>query len=70
MLSFDYENGVIKVAIDAAGIEKLLTILRACEERRGHVHLCTAANGGRELDEQTPWGKPAIGEVIIDSFVT
>ncbi len=31
-----------------------------------YMHLLTPSNGGRELDEKTPRGKEAIGEVILE----
>jgi YD repeat-containing protein len=32
----------------------------------GHRHLLSSSNGGDELDDKTPWGEEAVGEVIID----
>ncbi|WP_442755790.1 hypothetical protein ACNHKD_03785 [Methylocystis sp. JAN1] len=66
MLSFECEEDTIKIALDSIGLEQFITILRQLEKRRGHMHLLTPSNGGHELDEKTPWGNKAIGEVIID----
>jgi hypothetical protein len=66
MLSFEItESGrVIQIHIDRDGLsvlQKALNNLMAS----GHVHLRSAPNGGRELNELTPWGTPAVQEVII-----
>jgi hypothetical protein len=31
-----------------------------------HIHLRTPADGGRDLDEKTPWGTEAIYEVVLN----
>jgi hypothetical protein len=66
MLSFELANEAraIQICCDTEG---LATLIRALERVRssGHLHLLTPANGGHELSETNPWGKPAIHEVII-----
>jgi hypothetical protein len=66
MLSFHVinEGRGIQVNCDKQG---MATLTRALEKAQhaGHVHLLTPSNGGRELSEQTAWGKETIGEVII-----
>jgi len=46
----------------------MATLIGALEkgfDRTGPCPSSYASNGGRELDEQTPWGDPTVGEVII-----
>jgi hypothetical protein len=31
----------------------------------GHIHMLTPSNRGKELSEATPFGEPAVGEVVI-----
>jgi hypothetical protein len=66
MLSFELSNEgrAIQISCDSEG---LATLIAALEKVRssGHLHLRTPSNGGRELSEKNPWGKDAIGEVII-----
>jgi len=54
----------IQIGLDEQG---KATLIKALDRvgTAGHLHLLTAANGGRELSEKTPWGKDTIGEVII-----
>lgn len=66
MLSFKHQDGAIHIALDSAGIAEFITILQRLDATRGHVHLLTKSNGGRELDEKTPRGEEAVGEVIVD----
>jgi hypothetical protein len=49
--------------------ESLSLLQKALEKVKsaGHVHLLTVANGGKELSDANPWGKAAIGEVIISA---
>jgi len=67
MLSFELANEgrAIQIYCDKEGLS---TLMKALERVRssGHLHLLTPANGGRELSDKTPWGKDAIGEVIIN----
>jgi len=66
MMSFECDQHKVMIAIDAAGVSQLVDLLKQLEKRGGHLHLLTPANGGHELEERTPWGGDAIGEVIID----
>jgi hypothetical protein len=64
MLSFEVTNSgrTIQITIDREGLvilQQKLTDLKTT----GHVHL----RGGRELNNVTPSGKEAIGEVIIST---
>ena len=68
MLSFEIiESGkAIQIYADDDG----LLLLRKALERvtsAGHLHLCSSANGGNELNDANPWGQAAIGEVIISA---
>lgn len=68
MLSFQIADSgrEIQVHCDEAGVAILLATLTKLQSSPGHAHLRTPSNGGRELDEETPWGEVAIGEVIIN----
>jgi hypothetical protein len=68
MLSFEViESGkAIQIYADDEG----LSVLRNALERvtnSGHLHLRSIANGGKELSDSNPWGKAAIGEVVIST---
>ena len=67
MLSFEVAESGKAIQI-FMGDEGLSLLRKALEQvtSAGHVHLLTKANGGRELNEVDPFGKPAIGEVIIN----
>lgn len=69
MLSFKIvQSGnavAIQVHMDEQGLERLIHKIDSAR-RHGHMHLCTPSNGGNELDDRTPFGDEAIGEVIID----
>lgn len=68
MLSFEivqrFKSEAIQICCDADGLEVLI---RALEKVRaeGHLHLCAPSAGGRELNDVSPFGDKAIGEVII-----
>jgi hypothetical protein len=68
MLSFEIipqsTSPAIQIHCDEAGVALLIEALERLRER-GHVHLRTPSNGGRELSETNPFGQPAIGEVIV-----
>ena len=66
VLSFELANEgrAIQIHCDKEGLATLTTALERVRTS-GHLHLRTPANGGRELSEKNPWGKEAIGEVII-----
>jgi hypothetical protein len=66
MLSFKIkQSGALQVYVDQQGLELLIRGIDDAR-RHGHTHLCTPTNGGNALDERTPFGDEAIGEVIID----
>lgn len=67
MLSFQLINHGqgIQVNCDEHGVSTLLEALKRVQPVGGHVHLRTPANGGKELDDKSPWGEDTIGEVII-----
>jgi hypothetical protein len=66
MLSFEViEAGkAIQIFADDEGLSLLQKALERVTSA-GHLHLRSSANGGKELNDMNPWGKPAIGEVII-----
>ena len=66
MLSFEFANNgrAIQIYCDSQGIAALIGALEKVRSS-GHLHLWTPSNGGRDLSEKNPWGKPAISEVII-----
>ena len=68
MLSFQVINAGrgIEIHCDDQGMATLVKALERIRPNGGHAHLLTPSNGGRELDEKTPWGEEAIGEVIIN----
>ena len=67
VLSFEIINlgQGIQIDCDQQGLATLIAALEKLRSTADHIHLRTPSNGGRELSEQTPWGKQAIGEVII-----
>ena len=68
MLSFQLANEgrAVEISIDEQGMVVLVRMLERVRADRDHLHFRTPSNGGRELSEKTPWGKDAIGEVIIN----
>lgn len=66
MLSFEIiESGkAIQICCDAEGLAILKKKI-ASLEKFGHVHLRSPRSGGNDLSETTPFGHPAIEEVII-----
>jgi hypothetical protein len=66
MLSFELvESGkAIQISADKEGLSLLRKALDQVSSA-GHLHLLSAANGGKELNDITSLGKAAIGEVII-----
>ncbi|HXC30511.1 MAG TPA: hypothetical protein VNV38_21335 [Stellaceae bacterium] len=70
MLSFSIDEtlkSVIEIHCDAEGIGLLISALGdLVAARASHVHLRTPSCGGRELSDETPSGKAAFHEVIID----
>lgn len=67
MLSFSLtnENQSIQITCDDAGLSQLVEVLTRLRDSGGHTHLWGPSYGGRVLSDVTPFGKPAIGEVII-----
>lgn len=67
MLSFSVSNlgHEIQIHCDEGGAKILIDALSKIRPTGGHVHLRTPANGGHALDEKTPFGEGAVGEVII-----
>jgi hypothetical protein len=68
MLSFNLaaEGKTVEISCDEEGMAKLIKALERVRADRDHIHIRTPANGGRDLDEKTPWGQEAIGEVILN----
>ena len=66
MLSFEItESGkTIQIHVDRDGLSILKRALDDLEAR-GHIHLRSPPSGGSELNDVTPWGAPAVQEVII-----
>lgn len=68
MLSFQIVEAfgarLIQVDCDDAGLMTVIEALKGVRNK-GHVHLCSPSCGGKELSDTTPFGKPAVGEVII-----
>jgi hypothetical protein len=66
MLSFELSNEgrAIQISCDSKGLAALIAALEEVRSS-GHLHLRAPSNGGRELSKKNPWGKDAIGEVII-----
>ena len=63
MLSFSVaRNGkTIQIDCDHAGLGDLLATLEGLKRSATHVHL----RSPKELSDKTPWGEPAVPEVII-----
>ena len=69
MLSFQIINSgtAIQIHYDAEGMSVLLKALaKLIGEHASHCHLRAPSYGGSALSDTTPWGKPAVDEVIID----
>lgn len=68
MLSFEIVRSgnadAIQICCDDDG---LAVLVRSLEKVRqyGHLHLRSPSNGGKELAEETPFGRVAIREVIV-----
>jgi hypothetical protein len=68
MLSFEITNSgkAIQIDCDREGLQALISVLEEFKTKEvGHVHLRAPSAGGRSLSDKTPWGKEAVGEVII-----
>ena len=68
MLNFEItESGkTIEIHVDREGLSILQRALISLMTM-GHVHLRSPQGGGTELNELTPWGTPAVHEVIINN---
>jgi ABC-type transporter Mla MlaB component len=70
MLAFTLtnENRAIEIDCDDAGIDALVGVLLSLKGSGSHIHL-RAANHSQDklaqLSSVTPWGDPAVAEVII-----
>jgi hypothetical protein len=70
MLAFTLinETRAIQIDCDDAGIDALVRALLSLKGSGSHVHLRTPEHDRdklAQLSRVTPWGDPAIGEVII-----
>ena len=67
MISFQINRAgaEIDVDVDSEGIQVLIEALTSLRDSGGHVHLRAPSAGGSELSGTTPWGDPAVGEVVI-----
>lgn len=70
MLSFEINKSgkVIQIYYDVEGLTVLKEAINNLE-KYGHIHLRSPGCGGNELSEVTPFGHPAIEEVIITGDV-
>jgi hypothetical protein len=68
MLSFSLadEGRTVEISCDEEGMAKLIKALEEVRADGDHIHLRTPADGGRDLNEKTPWGKDAIYEVVLN----
>lgn len=67
MLSFEVNGNKIEIQCDSVGMGTLLSALSGLVmERGGHIHLWAPSVGGQDLSDKTPFGAPAVGEVVID----
>ena len=70
MLAFELsnENQTIQITCDDAGIDAFVSVLLTLKGTGSHVHLRTPVDGSdraAKLSAVTPWGDPAIAEVIV-----
>ena len=67
MLSFRIVNpGTIEIDCDRQGMATLMGALAGLVgQGASHIHLRGPSMGGKDLSEQSPYGDPAIQEVII-----
>lgn len=56
----------VTLYFDRAGIDRLVEAMNEAMTE-GHVHLWSPARGGSDLDEHTPWGDPALAELVLIS---
>jgi hypothetical protein len=70
MLAFTLsnENRAIELTCDGAGIDALVGVLLSLKGSGSHVHLRAPEHRDdhfAQLSSMTPWGDPAVAEVII-----
>lgn len=69
MLSFQLIDAgkSIMVYCDSSGLDQLIDTLTNLRESPdiGHIHMQAPSAGGKLLNDQNPWGEPAISEVVI-----
>lgn len=70
MLAFELlkDSRAIQITCDDAGIDALVNVLVGLKGTGSHIHLRTPLNENdksAKLSKVTPWGDPAIAEVII-----
>lgn len=73
MLAFalSNENRTIQIYCDSAGIDALISELLAIKASQSHTHLRPPMDERDTfsiLSKTTPWGDPAICEVVIDHY--
>jgi hypothetical protein len=68
VLSFSLadEGRTVEINCDEEGMAKLIKAPERVRADGGHIHLRALADGGRDLDEKTPWGTDAIYEVVLN----
>ena len=52
----------VQIYADNEGLRALIEVLEHVRQTGGHIHL----RAGADLAERSPYGSPAIAEVIID----
>jgi len=67
MLSFQIVRNAraIQICCDDDGIDKLVTVLGVLRGSGSHIHLLAPSMGGKELDDEGPFGEESVPEVII-----
>lgn len=67
MLSFEIirKGKAIQICCDDEGLNRFIAMLEKLRGTATHIHLCSPAHGGNELNEENPWGTKAVSEVII-----
>jgi hypothetical protein len=60
------DSGTIEIDCDRQGMATLMgTLAKLVGEGASHVHLRGPSMNGKDLSEQSPYGDPAVQEVII-----
>ena len=67
MISFQIVQSemAVQIEVDDDGVQALVDALNTLRGSGSHVHLRSPSAGGSDLADKTPWGDPAVGEVII-----